>query len=292
MKNFWQKIIRTSGGNEFYFIVNDNEYEVLSKQNIIEFLSRLDLEKIQSFALSSVIPDFLNAKEIDLALTRSLLSNHKIKFPFHLKFLRHRIVEPKDYRIRFTFSQNEKINQYECTGATINECINIWNHLIENQNCNNFIWNYENSNWGNQTEWYLNYLSIREKQEQKELAHPPLMTNVSWSFLGDTYKDKQEFATVVTNYMSNLGKHWNPNEKISAENEFIVYYSYFVDGREKTGKITAKSLTSWTSLDLLFLIHNKCVKKISNQDNHFFEGLTYYQDDNNGKPIYFMELGS
>ncbi len=288
-----KKIIENTNESKLYFILNDSEYEILLKQNVQEFLNLVCTEKISSFALSSIVPDFLDKKELDLARVRSFLANDSVKLPFYLKISLCRLIESKNYKILFTFVEDGQINQYLCQEATDNECIDIWTHLVKNRDCDDFDWAYENSHWGDNTKLYANYLSIREQQEQKELAHPPLLTDISWSFTGNTYKDKQQFSMEVSKYMANLGKHWYPDKKVLADSELIICYTYFANDTEKTGKITAKSDTDyWTALDLLFVIHNKCVKKLKDEDKHFFEGLSYYEDDNSGKPVYFLDLGS
>jgi hypothetical protein len=289
MKNLWQIFAGNAARNELYFILDDEKYETFSNQNVQDYLTQLASEQISPFALSSVEPVYFNAKERDLALTRSLLANTKVKFPFHLKIRMHQIVEPKSYRPLLTFVRDGKINQYECWGATKNEVFDLWNHLAVNQECDTFNWDEK---WSDISEWYAGYLSAREEQERKELAYPPLLRDIWWNFSEGTFKIKEEFANVVNDYHKELGKKWNPDEKVLVNEELIVYYPYYVDDSERTGTMTLKNTESWTALDLLFAIHNKCVKKISGQDAHFFEGLSYYQDNAKGVPIYFLNLGN
>ncbi len=63
-KNFMKKIIENTNESKLYFILNDSEYEILLKQNVQEFLNLVCTEKISSFALSSIVPDFLDKKEV------------------------------------------------------------------------------------------------------------------------------------------------------------------------------------------------------------------------------------
>ncbi len=272
---------------ELYFVV-DRECDVFSYQKLENHIKDLRDGKIKEFGLSIVNPDFLESKEEELSLSRSLLSYQKGKTPFYLRVSMYQIVEPKNFRLTLTFVLNQKLKRFTRVEAKIDDIISIWNHLISGRDLSE----YHFANWFDKSEWYENYLKIRERQEKIELEHPPLLNDLYWDFTGGRYQNKETFIKAVDTYQRELKKKWDPEEKLNAPLELIVFYSYLKDGREKTGKMTLKNPKAWTSSDLLMAIHNKCANKIQIQDNHFMEGLSYHNHNKEGIPSYFLHLGS
>jgi len=288
MKKIWRNLVGKTK-KKTYFIIDSSKIEVYSGQSIQKYLKQLESDQIYSIALSSITPDFLKSREIDLTLSRSLLSATQEKSPFYFWISKSRIVDPIAYRLRITFVANKKITQYECPYANIDEIPLIWNYLKNNNESSRFKYG---KGWFNNSKRFINYLSIREKQELKELAHPPLLKDIFWDFSENRCKEREKFVGSVSSYHTKIGKNWNPNKEISAPQELIIHYPYYSNGSNRTGKITLLNSVPWTTGDLLFAIHNKCVTKIRNQDNHFFEGLSYHQDNTKGIPTYFLNLGS
>ncbi|MFV0542026.1 MAG: hypothetical protein ACK5MZ_12460, partial [Aestuariibaculum sp.] len=65
MNNFWNWV-KGSEKREKLYITIDSQVEKNSHQDVKEQIEKLKEEKIQSFGLSSVNPDFLQSKEIEL----------------------------------------------------------------------------------------------------------------------------------------------------------------------------------------------------------------------------------
>lgn len=287
MNNFWNWV-KGSEKREKLYITIDSQVEKNSHQDVKEQIEKLKEEKIQSFGLSSVNPDFLQSKEIELSLSRVLLAHKDHNTPFYFRVTRYQIIEPKNFRLRITFTSNQEIKFYEHTGASEKNVSSIWNHLIAGGKLSE----YDFSEWFDNSSWLAGYLQQRKKQEEIELQHPPLLIDVFWDFSGSRFKNNETFIQVVNDYHKELDKKWKPNENLKAPLELIVFYPYWKDDREKTGKMTLKNPQSWTKADLLLAIHNKCVTKIQSQDNHFMEGLTYHNQDKSGIATYFLNLGS
>ncbi len=287
MNNFWNRIKKNKRRDKIYFTV-DKKSEIFSSQDIQEYIEKLKEEKIDSFGLSSVPPNFLQSKESDLSLSRILLTHKEQNTPFYFRVSLYQVVEPKNFRLLLIFISNKEVKRYVCTEATAENFELFWMHLINGSE----LLEYNFSKWFDESEWYEEYLQIRRQQEEKELQYPPLLTDLFWNFQGNKFQDKRTFVEAVDNYHKEFNKKWNSNENVEAPSELIIFYPYKKDGREKTGRMTLKNLQPWTKADLLLAIHNKCATKIQYQDNHFMEGLTYHNHNKANVATYFLNLGS
>lgn len=138
----------------------------------------------------------------------------------------------------------------------------------------------------------------KEKARAKKEKYPQeIMTDVRWAFYGGQYDTIEEFMKAVQEYHEELDADgWQPKEVVLACKEVTVQYAYWdedeEDETEEDFRLTADG-DGFTAGELLFKIHNRVVGHLENEDHHFFEGLSLYEDAApENSPFYFLELGS
>jgi len=129
--------------------------------------------------------------------------------------------------------------------------------------------------------------------------------NTLWDFHDKkVYSDKNEFFEDVREYHINVSEYapdihvnecWYPDVNVIALSSIKIIYIYL----DRSNRIIEKELylknndgSSFTNGDLLFQIHNSIVKSLQGLAHTHFEGLIFKEIDDNGVPIYELNLGS
>lgn len=135
---------------------------------------------------------------------------------------------------------------------------------------------------------------------------PELFRNVYWTFADQAYGDPDAFMNALRAYHASFDLNGNEPDidwdAVCLESASVVFqYAIFPktedeDIEEKFERVDSDNGESFTAKELLFKMHNLIgYKYLADEDNHFFEGLTYMQDQDpefEGIPIYFVDAGS
>ena len=131
-----------------------------------------------------------------------------------------------------------------------------------------------------------------------------ILTEIPWSFYGTVYSSIDDFKTELLEEFKNYKPEDLPAELfevvLNVPVVVIQYMIYAEDDEDEEDEpqvlIKASNGSSFTGLELLFLINNAVTKALEDEDNLFFEGLTFATDDDpefpDGTPVYFLETGS
>lgn len=123
-----------------------------------------------------------------------------------------------------------------------------------------------------------------------------LFRDIYWSFSIGEITSIAEFTSKLETYHKDIS-----GKKIPVKWDEIVfnfpklelqYLKYTNDDIEEPFELVlADNRQNFTAKELLFKTHKVGVN-LKNDDNRYFEGLTFADDDNEGVPIYFLDTGS
>lgn len=133
-----------------------------------------------------------------------------------------------------------------------------------------------------------------------------LFRDVYWTFADQEYQNQDEFKESLKTYHKSIGYKgklppikW---EEVCLQSPKVVFqYAIFPKTEdeeivEKFEMVEADNKKNFKAKELLFKMHNLVgFRYLQDEDNHFFEGLTFMQDQDpefEGIPIYFVETGS
>ena len=125
-----------------------------------------------------------------------------------------------------------------------------------------------------------------------------LMSNIYWGFYGGKYDSREKFIQAVSEYNKSLDNEWLPGETVLTCTSISVQYSYLDEAEdeiEENFELAADNKSGFTAGELLYKIHNRVVDRLEDEDHHFFEGLTLWEDENYNNPkipLYFLNQGS
>ena len=139
---------------------------------------------------------------------------------------------------------------------------------------------------------------IPHRTDKKQRIYPKeRMQEILWSFSGGQYVFREDFIREVTKYNAESGG-WIPDEMVLASLRLTVQYFYWDDEEddeiEEDFDLTADNDAGFTARELLFKIHNQVIENLGNEDHHFFEGLTLWEEtrDDTDAPRYLLNQGS
>lgn len=124
-----------------------------------------------------------------------------------------------------------------------------------------------------------------------------ILVHTLWSFTGDRFVDQSAFSEEVRQYQIDItGKdQWRPDLIVVPVPSVQVAYEYWNDDGDQIEDVLRLVSTNgrdFTSLELLFQIHNAVVENVCDDDHHFFEGLTLEDAPSGQPPQYLLNLGS
>lgn len=123
-----------------------------------------------------------------------------------------------------------------------------------------------------------------------------LFRDIYWSFTNDTISTSDEFVRELEEYYKEItGKKfplkWNEIAFNYPKIE-LQYVKYIDDDLEEPfEELVADNNKNFSVKELLFKIHLVGIN-LKDDDNCYFEGITFANDDNEGVPIYFLDTGS
>lgn len=123
-----------------------------------------------------------------------------------------------------------------------------------------------------------------------------LLQNIYWSFTVGEISSTNTFTNEMENYHKVISGKKFPLKWDEVIFDFpkmeLQYVKYTKDDIEEPYElIVADNGINFTLKELLFKIHKVGIN-LKNDDNCFFEGLTYSGEENEGVPIYFLDTGS
>lgn len=128
-----------------------------------------------------------------------------------------------------------------------------------------------------------------------------LLKNVVWTMRPVLFEDREEFNAAVRNYhmdIVNSDERWRPQERVLAAARISLCFECWVDDDqiEATVELATNDPEGWTTLDLLFAVHQRVTDYLSAHkgtlgDHCFFEGLSL-RSDKREPPVYDLDLGS
>lgn len=125
-----------------------------------------------------------------------------------------------------------------------------------------------------------------------------LMRDVYWAFTKGIFKGAEDFDKAVRDYQIAIKKidDWKPERVIFSHSSIQISYEYWsADGEEEFEEVfvlEADNGNSFTAGELLFKINNTVAENVSRGDHIFFEGLSLSETKYDGKPFYWLSLGS
>ena len=121
-----------------------------------------------------------------------------------------------------------------------------------------------------------------------------LLREILWGFYGGIYISYNKFIEDVLLYHSK-NKDWNPEQVALNIDKCKIQWMYWDEEGEifEPDELLESNKGFFTEGELLFLIHNKVVSDLENEDKHFFEGLELYEGEFvEEAPLYFLLQGS
>ena len=128
-----------------------------------------------------------------------------------------------------------------------------------------------------------------------------LLKDVVWVLRPILYTDREEFAAAVRDYhmaIVNSDDRWRPHERVLAARRISLWFECWEgdDEFEVTIELATEDPEGWTTLDLLFAVHQRVVDHLKADnatlgDHCFFEGLSLRSADDD-PPSYDLFLGS
>jgi len=123
------------------------------------------------------------------------------------------------------------------------------------------------------------------------------LQDVSWSFVGGKFRDRDAFEASLRQYLNGHGnpEPLEPGELAILSPMIRVQYMCW-DGDEQIEPVvtlTAENGAAFSVGDLLFQLHNAVVEQLESIDHHFFEGIAFVGPPASGQPpLYRLCQGS
>lgn len=125
-----------------------------------------------------------------------------------------------------------------------------------------------------------------------------LMKDVYWAFSKGVFGNREEFDEKVRDYHIRIKGEdvWRSNEEIFPHSSIQICYEFWAENGEEEieafFEIEADNGETFSAGELLFKINNAVAENVSRGDHIFFEGLTLSKETHDGKPFYWLYLGS
>lgn len=125
-----------------------------------------------------------------------------------------------------------------------------------------------------------------------------LLKDVYWAFTRGVFENREEFDEQVRDYRIRITGEdvFKPNDEVFPRSTIQICYEFWTengdDQIEEIFELEADSGETFSAGELLFKINNIVAKKVSRGDHVFFEGLNLSEEKHDGKPFYWMYLGS
>lgn len=129
-----------------------------------------------------------------------------------------------------------------------------------------------------------------------------ILQSILWNFTEQKFSDIENFRTALKDYNEKItGEKFSENldKPILKINKVAIQYEYWDENIEDIIEpdflLNADNGEFFTSIELLFKIHNYVHEKLKNDDHHFFEGLELWTGENPNYPdipLYFLQQGS
>lgn len=129
-----------------------------------------------------------------------------------------------------------------------------------------------------------------------------ILQNILWNFNEQEFSSIENFRIALQDYNEKIaGERISENldKSILRTNKIAVQYEYWDENIEDTIEpdflLHADNGEFFTSIELLFKIHNYVSEKLRKDDHHFFEGLELWTGENPNYPdipLYFLQQGS
>jgi hypothetical protein len=128
-----------------------------------------------------------------------------------------------------------------------------------------------------------------------------LLDQVVWILRPTHFADRDEFNAAVRDYHVRIldsDERWRPEERVLAVPKLLLCFECWEgeDQNDITLELATEDPEGWTTLDLLYAIHQQIVGHLQANDgtlgDHcFFEGLSLRSADAD-VPVYDLDLGS
>ena len=128
-----------------------------------------------------------------------------------------------------------------------------------------------------------------------------LLKDVLWMLRPILYTDREEFAAAVRDYHMRIldsDERWRPHERVLASRKITLCFECWKGDHEHEIelKLETQDPEGWTTLDLLFAVHQRVVDHLTSEgatlgDHCFFEGLSLRSGEQQ-PPVYDLRLGS
>ncbi len=127
-----------------------------------------------------------------------------------------------------------------------------------------------------------------------------VLRDVYWAFREPTFDTIEEFIRDLKDYhrvISGESLKMDFNSIVFDFKEVVIQYVKYTDDdiEEPQVKLTADNGQNFSYKELLYKLHNHVGIDLFEDDNCFFEGLTFSQDDDPDFPdipVYFLDTGS
>jgi hypothetical protein len=129
-------------------------------------------------------------------------------------------------------------------------------------------------------------------------AFPPeILSGTSWAFRGERFSDRSAFDAAVREWQGDP-EGWRPDEILPCNKLRVSYYGVgddpsSIDYTQYVIELASDIGEPFTSLELLFKLHNSVVARLRDADHQYFEGLVLKEPGStDAGPLYEMQQGS
>jgi len=126
-----------------------------------------------------------------------------------------------------------------------------------------------------------------------------LLRDIYWSFENGHFDNQTDFENALKEYYKEISGSRFPlkmDDKVLEVPEIIVQYMKYNydedEWEEPQEEFHADNNDYFTVGELLYKIHNAIGKKLEDDDNVYFEGLTFGAEDSPNLPLYFLDTGN
>ncbi len=128
-----------------------------------------------------------------------------------------------------------------------------------------------------------------------------LLRNIYWSFANGEFSSQEDFVSELKAYykeisdksLTNIDSIIFKHPKIVLQ--YLKYNEQEEDYDEPQELLEADNGINFTFIELMFKMHQKIEPALKNEDNCYFEGLTFgttEDPDYQQIPVYFLDTGS
>jgi len=124
-----------------------------------------------------------------------------------------------------------------------------------------------------------------------------VLQDIYWAYREPTFDTIEDFVTEIKHYYKTI-----TNTKLAIDLDEILFnfpkvriqYVKYNDGDvdEPQVDLEADNGTSFSAKELLYKLHNEVGVNLFEDDNCYFEGLTFADIDDDDIPVYFLDTGS